>query len=151
MKRLSIIAFLVVFTVSLQAQWINNTEHKSFNFKAPSGATAIKNEVLFPFAQVTTYTANNDTLTLPVTQFYTFYTTTDTLIASTYFYLTINSQVTAGAQLFILVPAGHLGQSFIPKTGFTGITVAGVSHKKKELQFVYDGTTFVHIGTMQID
>jgi hypothetical protein len=152
MKRFILITAIVLFSFSLEAQtWINNTDNTSFNFKAPTGATEIKNEVLFPFYEVTTYDADNDTLTLPVVQYYTFYTTTDTLIANTYFYLTISSQVTAGAQLFILVPAGHLAQSFIPKTGFVGTTVTGTAHKSKYLHFIYNGTAFIHVGSMQVD
>jgi hypothetical protein len=151
MKRQILILSFILFAFTLKAQWVNNSEHKSFNFIAPSGATAIKNEVLFPFAENATYDADNDTLTLAVSQYYTFHTTTDTLIANTYFYLTIDHQVTTGAELFILVPAGHLAQNFIPKTGFVGTTVAGTAHKSKYLHFIYNGTAFIHIGTMQID
>ena len=152
MKKLILIAGFLVVALTMQAQWINNTDHTSFNFKAPTGATAIKNEVLFPFSDVTTYTASNDTLTLTIDQMVTFYSTaSDSIIGDTYFYLTISAQVTAGAQLFIEVPAGHLAQDFIPKTGFLGTTVAGVSHKIKWLSFIYNGTAFINTGATQID
>lgn len=151
MKKLLIIGFLVAITASLQAQWVNHTEHKSFNFIAPSGAVSLKNEVLFPFSDVTTYSTTNDTLTLEVEQYYTFYSTADTLDANTYFYLTIDHQVTAGAQLFILCKSGAVARSFIPKTGFTGTTVTGTINKSKYLHFIYNGTAFIHVGTMQVD
>jgi hypothetical protein len=151
-KILFLTICLLALAASAQGQWINNTDETSFNFIAPDGATSTKNEVLFPFSEATTYTANNDTLTLAVTQFFTFYSTaSDSLIASTNFYLTIDAQVTAGAILILKVPAGHLAQSFIPKTGITGTTVAGVAHKTKYLTFIYNGSTFIHIGTMQIN
>lgn len=151
MKKLVLISVILTLTLSLSAQWVHNTEHKSFNFKAPSGATNLKNEVLFPFSEVTTYSASNDTLTLTVKQYNTFFSTTDTLLANTYFYLSVNSQVTAGAQLFILCKSGAVARSFIPKTGFTGTTVTGTASKSKYLHFVYNGTAFIHVGTMQID
>ena len=152
MKRAILIAAFILFAFTIKAQWINKTDNTSFNFRAPLGATSIKNEVLFPFSQVTTYIADNDTLTLAVSQQCTIYTcTSDSLIASTYFYLTISSQVTTGAQLLIEVPAGKLAQSFIPKTGFVGATVAGTASKTKYLIFIYNGTAFIHISTQQID
>lgn len=155
MKKLLAIACLFIFAASLQpaqAQWINNDDETSFNFIAPEGATATKNEVLFPFYEATTYTANNDTLTLTIEQMFTFCTTaSDSLTTDTYFYLTIDDQVTAGAQLILEVPAGHLAQDFIPKTGFTGTTVAGVAHKTKYLTFIYNGTAFIHVGSMQVN
>lgn len=151
-KAVFFIAVLIVLSSSLSAQWINNDDNTSFNFKAPEGATATKNEVLFPFYEATTYTANNDTLTLTIEQQYTFCTTaSDSLIADTYFYLSIDAQVTAGAMLILEVPAGKLAQDFIPKTGFTGTTVAGVASKTKYLTFIYNGTAFINIGAQQVN
>jgi len=150
-KSIVLIALLIALSASLQAQWINNTDNTSFNFIAPDGATATKNEVLFPFSEVTTYSTTNDTLTLTVEQQFTVYSTTDTLDANTYFYLTIDAQITAGAQLLLLCKSGAVARSFIPKTGFIGTTATGTINKSKYLQFIYNGTAFIHVGTMQID
>jgi hypothetical protein len=155
MKSKVLILVCSILTIALapaKAQWINSAENKSFNFVAPEGATVVKNEVLFPFGKSLTYTANNDTLTLTVDHFYTFYTTaSDSLIANTNFFLTIDRTVTRGAMLVIEVPGGHVVRNFIPKTGFLGAAVAGVSHKTKYLTFIYNGTAFIHIGSQQID
>lgn len=154
MKRVLILGcLLIALASSLEAQWINTGDNSAFNFVAPDEVTAnTRNEVLFPFGEARTYTANNDTLTLTVNQFYTFYSTaSDSIIADTRFFLTIDAQVTRGAMLFLEVPSGHLAQDFIPATGFLGVTVAGVSHKTKWLSFIYNGTAFLPISSIQID
>lgn len=152
MKRIVLIGVLMVFALSVQAQWVNNTDHTSFNFKAPTGAASIKNEVLFPVADVLTYTTTNDTVTLTIDQMVTFYSTaSDSIIADTRFLLTISTQVTAGAQLYLEVPSGHLAQDFLPGPSFIGTTVAGVAHKIKWLSFIYNGTAWINTGAQQIN
>ena len=153
MKRTYILAFLVLFTSSLQAQWINHTESKSFNFIAPTGATALKNQVLFPFYEVNTYSVTtNDTIKLTVTQFFTIYTTADTLHGtSTKLLLTINSQLTPGARLFVMCKSGTIARNIIPSTGIVVTAITGTSTKTKYLEFVYNGTAFVHIATNQVN
>ena len=153
MKKSLIIVLLVTFTACLQAQWINNIEHKSFGFTAPYGASAIKNNVLFPWYEVKTYTVTtNDTINLAVKQFYTIYTTSDTLHGtSTKLLLTIDGQLTPGAQLLVMAKSGKIVRNIIPSTGIVGTTVTGTSQKTKYLLFIYNGTAFVHVATNQIN
>jgi hypothetical protein len=151
MKKILIIAFLVVCTASLQAQWINNTENKSFNFTAPYGATAIKNEVLFPFTEKNTYTPTTP-VALSVSQMVIIYSTASgTLTAATTFNLTINAHVTTGAMLLLEVKSDGTARDFIPGTGFIGVTTAGTINKTKWLMFIYNGTAFIHVSTNQVN
>lgn len=152
MKKLMLLfTILIALAVNASAQWINTTESTAFNFIAPEGASETTNEVLFPVSDVTTYDADNDTITLSIDQMVTFYSSTDTLQADTYFFTSVDDQVTAGALLFVSAKSGTTARAFIPDTGFTGTSTAGAIGKTKWLMFAYNGSSFIHVGTNQID
>lgn len=142
---------LLALAASVQGQWVNNTDATSFNFIAPDSATATKNEVLFPFFEASTYTATSP-VALSISQMVTIYSlASGTSTAATTFNLTIAPQVTAGAILLIQTKSDGTARDFVPGTGITGVTTAGYANKTKWLMFIYNGTSFIHISTNQVN
>ena len=155
MKKL-ILAFAVLACIATKTQaqvsWIN-ASNASYNFLAPSATystTEGKYEVVFPYYDVQTST---DSLTsaLTIKHQYTFvtYAQLDTNITIS---LTINSQLKAGATLYILTESNATARTTTFNTSqFIANAVAGVINKKKLHSFVYNGSKFVHISSTQIN
>jgi hypothetical protein len=65
--------------------------------------------------------------------------------------LTIDSQVTTGAILFIKSKT-NAAETTVFGTGMSGATITGAAGKTKTTIFIYDGTNFVEAATpVQID
>lgn len=116
---------------------------QSFNFVPPSGASAQKNEVLFPFSekQNPDYAA---TLAVTVKQMDTFVQPAQ-LTGAVTINVTIDAQVTAGAKLHIKLAADGTQRVATIGTGFDAaapdLTVGANATVFKS--YVYDGTAFV--------
>lgn len=118
---------------------------RSFGFVAPDGATAEKNEVLFPFhdKQEPAFAA-----TLPVTvkQMETFLQP-GTLSGAVTINLTIDAQLTPGAKLYVKLKADSTtgGRAVTLGTGFDAdaadFTVAASGTDFRT--YIFDGTAFV--------
>jgi len=65
--------------------------------------------------------------------------------------LTIGAGVKAGAELVMKLKSDATGRTVTQGTGMTGVAIAGVNSKTKYATFIYDGTTFVHVATQQVD
>lgn len=65
--------------------------------------------------------------------------------------LDILEDLPAGAQLFVKAKSDATARSLTPGTGMTGTAISGTISKTKYISFVYDGSTFNHTGTQQID
>ncbi|HMN90255.1 MAG TPA: hypothetical protein PKD70_06140 [Saprospiraceae bacterium] len=65
--------------------------------------------------------------------------------------LTVDSETRVGSLLFVKVGSDGTARNLTPGTGMTGTAVAGTINKTKVATYVYDGSTFVHTGTQQID
>ena len=119
---------------------------RSFNFVAPDGAIAEKNEVLFPFHEIQTpdYAA---TLAVTVKQRDCFLQP-GTLTGAVTIDLTIDAQLTPGAKLYLKVTADGTNRVVTLGTGFdaaaTDITVTASTCFCRT--FVYDGTAFVPVN-----
>lgn len=117
--------------------------YKSFNFVPPSGASDDKNEVLFPFhdLQEPDYAA---TLAIEVKQQETIVKPAQLTGALT-INLTINSQLTTGAKLYLKLEADATNRVVTLGTGFdadaSDITVTASTVFCRT--FVYDGTVFL--------
>jgi hypothetical protein len=116
---------------------------RSFGFLAPAGATAEKNEVLFPFSEIQT-PAYAATLPVTVKQMKTFLQP-GTLTGAVTINLTLDAQLTRGAKLYLKVTADTTNRVVTLGTGFdaaaTDITVTASTCFCRT--FVYDGTVFV--------
>ena len=64
---------------------------------------------------------------------------------------TVAASVKKGAKLYVRLQSDTTARDATLSTGFEGTTVAGTISKTKIATFVYDGTSFVHIATNQID
>jgi hypothetical protein len=129
--------------------YVNQSENTACNFVSPAGLANAKNEVLFPVADVQSkdYAAS---IALTIKQMITFVTVA-TLTGALTLTASINAQVTKGAMLFVKLTSDGTARDTTLSTGITGTTVAGTISKSKLASFVYDGTTFVHIGTQQLN
>lgn len=115
---------------------------KSFNFLAPDGASAQKNEVLFPFTEKQTpdYAA---TLAVSVKQMDTFVQPAQLTGAAT-INLTVDAQVTPGAKLHLKLSADGTGRAVTLGTGFAGLASIAVKASSTAcVSFVYDGAAFL--------
>ena len=65
--------------------------------------------------------------------------------------LTIDAGVVAGAELVLKLQSDTTARAVTLGTGTTGTAVAGTISKTKYANFVYDGSTFVHLSTNQVD
>ena len=65
--------------------------------------------------------------------------------------LTLGAGLKPGSMLYVNVGSDGTARNLTPGTGMTGTAVAGTINKKKIATYVYDGSTFKHIGTQQID
>lgn len=117
----------------------------SFNFKAPAGAVNQENEVLFPFAekQEPAYAA---TITASIKQMDTFIQPAQ-LTGNATLNLTIDSQVTPGARLYLKLSADGTNRTVALGTGFDSsaadVTVTASTVVNKT--YVYDGTAFLPV------
>lgn len=117
----------------------------SFNFVAPEGAASQLNEVLFPFAekQEPAYAA---IIAATIKQMKTFFQPAQ-LTGNLTLNLTIDSQVTAGALLFVKLSADATNRTFTPGTGFdasaAAVTVTASTTVTKT--YVYDGVAFIPV------
>lgn len=121
----------------------SNGQYQSFGFKAPDGVATEKNEVLFPWheKQEPAYAA---TLAVTIKHMETVLQPAQ-LTGNVTINLTINSQVTRGAKLYLKVAADTSDRTVTLGTGIDAdvddiIVPAG---KKLFRVFVYDGTSFV--------
>ncbi len=116
---------------------------RSFGFLAPAGASAEKNEVLFPFHDKQTPDFGA-TLAVTVKQRDTFLQPA-TLTGAVTINLTLDAQLTAGAKLYLKVTADGTNRVVTLGTGFdaaaTDITVTASTCFCRT--FVYDGNAFV--------
>lgn len=65
--------------------------------------------------------------------------------------LTLHAQLEVGSMLVIKAKSDATARTITLGTGFTGTTVAGTISKTKVATFFYDGTSFIHLSTNQID
>lgn len=65
--------------------------------------------------------------------------------------LTVDDETKVGSVLYVKASSDGTARSLTPGTGMTGTAISGTINKTKVASFVYDGSTFVHIGTQQID
>lgn len=114
---------------------------RSFGFRAPAGATAEKNEVLFPFSEVQA-PAYGAVLAVTVKQMETFLQPA-TLTGAVTINLTPDPQLTKGAKLYLKVTADGTGRVVTFGTGFTATAVTVTASTTFTRTFVYDGTTFL--------
>lgn len=115
----------------------------SHNFVAPAGSADLNREVLFPLAekQAPDYAA---TLAVAVKQMHTFVQPAELTGAAT-INLTIDPQVTAGAQLHLKLDADATARTVTLGTGFDA-GLASIAVKAASIAFMtftYDGTAFV--------
>ena len=116
---------------------------RSFGFVAPEGATEEKNEVCFPFheLQEPAYAA---ALAVDVSQMESFLQP-GTLTGAVTINLTLNSQLTRGAKLYLKATADGTNRVITLGTGFdddaSNITVTASTTFCRT--FVFDGTAFV--------
>lgn len=119
---------------------------RSFGFRAPSGATEEKNEVLFPWSdkQEPDYGA---VLDVDVKQMETFLQPA-LLTGAVTIDLAIDAQVTPGAKLYLKLKADGTNRVVTLGDGFdadaTNITVTASTCFCRT--FVFDGTTFVPVN-----
>lgn len=121
----------------------DNDNSYSHNFKAPAGSADLNREVLFPLAEKQT-PAYGATLAVNIKQMQTFLQPAELTGAAT-INLTIDAQVSAGAQLHLKLDADSTARTVTLGTGFdTGLaSIAVAATKVAFLSFVYDGTAFV--------
>jgi hypothetical protein len=60
-------------------------------------------------------------------------------------------ELRAGAELIVKTKSDATARTVTLGTGIAGTSVAGTINKTKVLTFVYDGVSFLHTGTNQID
>lgn len=65
--------------------------------------------------------------------------------------LTVDAHTKVGSVLIVKVGSDGTARNLTPGTGMTGTAVAGVINKTKCATYVYNGSTFLHTGTQQID
>lgn len=74
-----------------------------------------------------------------------------TLSAAGTLNLAVDAEVEAGSRLTVRVKSDGTARDLTLGTGFTGTTIAGTINKTKVASFVFNGTTFLHVGTQQVD
>lgn len=65
--------------------------------------------------------------------------------------LVIDPCLNAGAELVVKALSDGTGRDLTLGTGFTGNVIVGTISKTNVMTFMYDGTSFLHTGTKQID
>ena len=117
----------------------------SFEFVAPAGAANKLNEVLFPFTEKKepAYAA---TVAATIKQMKTFIQPAE-LTGNLTLNLTIDSQVTPGAMLFVKLDADGTNRTFAPGTGFddscADVTVTANTVVNKT--YIFDGVAFLPV------
>lgn len=132
--------------------YIQMTQNASYNFKAPNiEADADKKiEVVFPTSENQSVEAAA-TIAVDVNR-----TTTlvdlGTLAADATLNLTIGDDVPVGAILNVKAKSDTTARAITLGTGFTGPAISGVISKTKSASYIFDGTTFLAMGTaVQLD
>lgn len=105
---------------------------------------------VFPFGPATTETLTS-AATIAVSVNNTMTICTVALDTNTTINLTIDENTKVGSILIIKAGSDGTARSVTPGTGMTGTAISGTINKIKAISFVYDGSTFVHTGTQQID
>jgi hypothetical protein len=65
--------------------------------------------------------------------------------------LTVDPQLEAGAELIVRASADGTNRTLTPGTGLTGVAQTITANKSVCIRYVYNGTTFLHCGTTQLD
>lgn len=65
--------------------------------------------------------------------------------------LTVDAETKPGSVLIVKASSDGTARNLTPGTGMTGTAVSGTINKTKTAMYVYDGSTFVHVTTQQID
>ena len=131
---------------------INMTTNASYNFKAPNIAADAdkKIEVTFPTAEALTPTVGATTA-VTINRQVTCINLGE-LGAATTVNLTIASHVQTGAIIHVTAKSDATARAVTFGTGFTSPTLAGTISKTKVRSFIYNGLTFLPLGTeLQID
>ncbi len=117
---------------------------RSFGFRAPAGATAEKNEVLFPFSEVQS-PAYGAVLAVTVKQMETFLQP-GLLTGAVTINLTPDAQLTRGAKLYLKATADGTNRVITFGAGFTATAVTVTANTTFTRAFVFDGTTFLPLN-----
>ena len=64
---------------------------------------------------------------------------------------TIDADVKPGAVMIVKLQSDGTARACTPGAGFTSTAISGVISKTKYAQFMYDGSTFVNLGSVQVD
>lgn len=65
--------------------------------------------------------------------------------------LTVDAEVAPGDELLIKVSADGTNRTLTPGTGFTGLAQTLTANKSYTIRYEYDGSTFLHTGTTQLN
>lgn len=65
--------------------------------------------------------------------------------------LTPNAEMPVGSQLVIRASADGTNRTLTPGTGMTGLAVVLTANKSYNLTYEFDGATYVHVSTMQLN
>lgn len=117
---------------------------RSFGFRAPAGASAEKNEVLFPFSEVQA-PAYGAILAVTVKQMETFLQP-GTLTGAVTINLTLDAQLTRGAKLYLKATADATNRVVTFGAGFTATAITVTANTTFNRTFVFDGTTFIPVN-----
>lgn len=114
----------------------------SMNFKAATGGEGLTREVLFPLAEILT-PEHAATQAVTVKQFHTFLQP-ETLEGNSTVNLTIDEQLTPGAQLHLMLTADTSNRTVTLGTGFAApATIVVKLSDTAYMSFVFDGTEFL--------
>lgn len=116
--------------------------------------SAIEAQVLrYPFGSATfaTLTVDNDTLTVTPTNSVHYFAASDTAIANTLILADV-AKVKAGDVMYVELSGGATVRTFtFSSSYFVSTTVATVANKKKLVMFVFNGTKYVLVNSIQIN
>lgn len=65
--------------------------------------------------------------------------------------LTLSGQLRVGARIIVKTSADGTNRAFTPGTLMTGQAVSILANKSFALEYFYDGSNFIHIGTVQLN
>lgn len=105
---------------------------------------------VFPFGPASTETLTS-AATIAVEVNNTMNILTVALDTNTTINLTVDPETKVGSMIVLKAASDGTARSVTPGTGMTGAAISGTINKTKAITFVYDGSTFVHVATQQID
>jgi hypothetical protein len=111
---------------------------------------ALTSNPVFPFGPASTVTLTS-AATLAASVNNTLTIITVALGTAATLNLTIGEGTKVGSILVVRASSDGTARDLTPSTGMTGTAVAGVINKTKTATYIYNGSTFVHIATQQID